>query len=203
MFSARSGKSVFGGNLLPNQGAHVFNRSSTAVKSNGGRSGGSSLNAKLVRIAEKLTAYIKLYLDGDLDTLRNELTLDVYTDYSKILYLLKRNRNSDSEIMRRSVAGTLSTLYAATSIYEDCLLMKENNEALADRAGILDDMDRLRDFLTDLQSSLNTSIFGDHMFTVPAVQVNAEYVEYIRVYGYPNNGVFDPDLLGQILKQMN
>lgn len=198
-----SGKSVFGGNILPNRGANVFNRSSNAVKASGGRSSGGSLNSKLVKIAAKLTTYIKLYLDGDLDTLREGLTLEVYTEYSKILYLMKRNRNSDSEIMRRSVAGTLSTLYAATSIYEDCLLMKENNEALSDRAGILDDMDRLRDFLTDLQSSLNTSIFGDHMFTVPAVQVNAEYVEYIRLYGYPNNGVFDPDLLGQLLKQMN
>lgn len=198
MFSARTAKTSFGSNSLGIQGAHVFNRSSTTLSVNGGS---SVTNTKLVKIADKLSEFNKLYIDGSLNELREVLTLDVYSDYSKKLYLMKRNRASDSEIMRRSVTDTLSTLYSATSVYEDSLLLQENNEALADRAGILDDMDRLRDFLTDLQTSLNTSIFGDHMFAVPAVEVNSEFIEYIRLYGYPNNGVFDPDLLGEILKR--
>jgi hypothetical protein len=38
--------------------------------------------------------------------------------------------------------------------------------------------------------------------TVVKAQIKPEYLEYIKLYGYPSNGVFDMDKLGAILVSM-
>jgi hypothetical protein len=43
------------------------------------------------------------------------------------------------------------------------------------------------------------SLFPDQTITVIPVEIKAEYLAYIKTYGYPENGIWDPDLLGAIL----
>ena len=50
-----------------------------------------------------------------------------------------------------------------------------------------------------MNSRKTSSIFGDHTITssIPA-SVSPVYLRYIELYGFPNDGIFDPDLLGTI-----
>jgi hypothetical protein len=43
------------------------------------------------------------------------------------------------------------------------------------------------------------SLFPDQIITVIPVEIKPEYLAYIKTYGYPENGIWDPDLLGAIL----
>jgi hypothetical protein len=43
------------------------------------------------------------------------------------------------------------------------------------------------------------SLFPDQHITVIPVEIKPEYLAYIKTYGYPENGIWDPDLLGSII----
>jgi hypothetical protein len=43
------------------------------------------------------------------------------------------------------------------------------------------------------------SLFPDQHITVIPVEIKIEYLTYIQTYGYPENGIWDPDLLGAII----
>ena len=165
-------------------------------------SGEISLDPNLRKILKKLIEWANLYLAGDLTTLREELTLDIYTKYSRKIFSLKTRKLTDTELVRRTAASFLTTLYSALSIYEDYQIVTLNNTVLKERVKTLDDMDLLREYLEELQRNLSTEVFGSHDVSVTAVNVNPEYIEYIQRYGYPLNGVFDSDLLGAIAQNM-
>ena len=89
-----------------------------------------SLNPVLKQMALNVTKLIKYYIEGDMESLETNLTLDIYTRYSKILFSLKKNKVTDAEIVRRVVANSLATLFSAISVYQDFKLVRENNEQL-------------------------------------------------------------------------
>ena len=154
------------------------------------------LENTLKRIILELIQWIGYYLSGDLERLTNELTLEKYNTYSRMLFTLKKGNGTDEELVRNSITATLSTLFAAKSIYEDCQTMEKNNKALKEKVEILEDMDKLREYLEVLRKQANTDVFGTHDVSTVSASVKQEYIMYIREHGYPNNGVFDPDLLG-------
>lgn len=161
-----------------------------------------TLDPNLRKILKKLIEWANLYLTGELTTLREELTLDIYTKYSRKIFSLKTRKLTDTELVRRTAASFLTTLYSALSIYEDYQIVTLNNNVLKERVKTLDDMDLLREYLEELQRNLSTEVFGSHDVSVTAVKVDPEYIEYIQLYGYPLNGVFDVDLLGAIAQKM-
>lgn len=162
-----------------------------------------TLNSRLKQITLNVIKFINYYIEGNMESLESELTLDLYTRYSKILFTLKKTKLTDSELVRRVVANALATLYSSMSVYQDFKLVRQNNEQLEDRANILDDMDRLKDYLDYLQENTGTNVFGSHNMSTTSVNVDQEYIIYIQEYGYPLNGVFNPDLLGRIVTRMS
>lgn len=165
-------------------------------------SGEITLDSNLKKILKKLIEWANLYLAGELTTLREELTLDIYTKYSRKIFSLKTRKLTDTELVRRTAASFLTTLYSSLSIYDDYQIVTLNNNVLKERVKTLDDMDLLRQYLEELQRNLSTEVFGSHDVSVTAVKVDPEYIEYIQLYGYPLNGVFDVDLLGAIAQKM-
>ena len=159
------------------------------------------LNSKLKRIARTLITYIDLYIQGKMEELEQVFTLEVYTNYSRALASMRKKRLTDSEIVRRSIVNALSTLYSGLSVYQDYALLEQTNEQLRDRANILDDMERLKEYLEQLSSQAMT-LLGSHDITMSSATVNEEYILYIQEYGYPPNGVFDPDKLGVIARTL-
>jgi len=118
-----------------------------------------------------------------------------------VLTSMRKNRLTDGEIVRRSIVNALSTLYSGLSVYKDYALLEQTNEQLRDRANILDDMERLKEYLEQL-SSQAMALLGSHDITMSSANVNEEYILYIKEYGYPLNGVFDPEKLGIITRTL-
>ena len=180
----------------------LFINNTVSQNNNVFSTGNTSLNPALKCIIIELIYYSKLYSIGDLESLINEFTLDVYTRYSKILYGLKQGGKSEEEIIRQNALKLMVTIYTNISVYQDYQLITQNNIHLKSEVEILNDPDKLNAYINQLRNSANTYLFGEHNVTISSVHVNEEYIQYIREYGYPTNGVFDPDLLGYFAQRV-
>ena len=65
------------------------------------------------------------------------------------------------------------------------------------KADKFNDVNALIDQLNMLRGAV--SLFPDQTITVIPVEIKPEYLAYIKTYGYPESGIWDPDLLGAIL----
>jgi hypothetical protein len=117
-----------------------------------------------------------------------KLTQIVYNDYP--IY----------EQLRITIKYALQGLYKAIQQYQILLETNIKLASVTERASILDDMQKLKEFVKTLKGGGN--IFPDLIITAPMAKIKPEYLEYIQLYGYPSNGVFDMDKLGEILISM-
>ena len=65
---------------------------------------------------------------------------------------------------------------------------------------MLNSIDSLIGQLNLLRGSV--SLFPEQSFTVIPVEIKPEYLIYIKTYGYPENGIWDPDIMGSILSSI-
>jgi len=61
----------------------------------------------------------------------------------------------------------------------------------------------LQEYIKKLNFNNKMGILGSFEFNVPLVSFKPEYLEYIKLYGHPSDGRFDPELLLQIMEKMN
>jgi hypothetical protein len=117
-----------------------------------------------------------------------KLSQIMYTDYP--IY----------EQLRITIKYALQGLYKALQEYQLLVNAQNTIVSLKERASILTDMAKLRDYINSLKK--NVSIFNNIEVKIVKAQIKPEYLEYIKLYGYPSNGVFDMDKLGAILVSM-
>lgn len=70
-----------------------------------------------------------------------------------------------------------------------------------DKSCILDNMDKLREYIENLSKTMN--LFNPEPQTIVAAKVLQEHAIYLRTYGYPLGGIFDPELLQEIVNNMS
>jgi hypothetical protein len=104
------------------------------------------------------------------------------------------------EQLRQSIKKSLQGLYKAIEQYNVLANTKEILKTIQERASILDDMQKLRDYVNNLKK--NVSIFPEMNVTIIRAEIKPEYAEYIKLYGYPQGGIFDMDRLADILINM-
>ena len=104
------------------------------------------------------------------------------------------------EQLRQSIKKSLQGLYKAIEQYNVLANTREILKTTQERAAILDDMQKLRDYVNNLKK--NVSIFPEMNVTIIRAEIKPEYAEYIRLYGYPQGGIFDMDRLAEILINM-
>jgi len=80
---------------------------------------------------------------------------------------------------------------------------KENLTYLSDRVSILDDREKLQKYIDDLNNKTHLSLFPDINIQAPMLTIKKEYDIYINLYGFPPGGVFNADLLGEIMNTMD
>jgi hypothetical protein len=161
-----------------------------------------SLNEKFKNTLTSLVGLLTYYADGNFESLQSELTADTYTGMSTTLIKLKNAYNDDYEAIRETASKALKGVQRATLQYTALTSTEAHNEVLADRAAILDDRDRLREYIELLNKRSSSSIFGDHTITTStAAVIPPEYLVYIQLFGFPDDGVFDPDKLGRAANQ--
>jgi hypothetical protein len=73
---------------------------------------------------------------------------------------------------------------------------QNNCEKYKEDSIILNDMSKLKEYIKQLQSSINDAT--DMSIQAETLTVKPEYIKYIQLYGVPYKAMFDPVLLQEI-----
>jgi hypothetical protein len=167
----------------------------------GGGGGGSDCDEIRMLINSTLLNSIKTistnYATGQFNNIKTELTQSAYNSLSLQLFKAKRPLNADYEKLRKVLNLNLEGLLQSINLYNtnmDVTGQRDNYKVTADK---FNDYNALIEQLKMLRGAV--SLFPDQIITVIPVEIKPEYLAYIKTYGYPENGIWDPDLLGAIL----
>jgi hypothetical protein len=157
--------------------------------------------AKLSKYIESINIIFNEYTAGNFGVVANILTLSIYQEI--ILELDKLALDSclfpDYEEIRKNYLYVISGLYQSILQYSSLIDLQHKLEQCKERAAILNDPNKLRDFINKMKQN----IFPDSNIQVIKATIKPEYLEYIKKYGYPEGNVFDPIKLTGIIKQLN
>ena len=159
------------------------------------------LNTVLKDILNILNAYLNYYIVDDIDTLSSLLTPEQYLLLSNTLINMPFSGplNSDLVLIRDGALKTLATLRGAVFHAQNHDYIQEQYEIAKERNEILDDPEKLREYIADLNHRLhNEQLFSGLQITTIAPIINGIYLTYIKHFGYPENSIFDPMLLNKI-----
>lgn len=137
------------------------------------------------------------YSSGAFETIKTQLTQMIYNNYSTGLYTARKPLNATYEKIRKVILTNLEGLLQSINLYNvnrDVTYQRDAYKITADK---FNDASELIAQLNMLRGSI--SLFPEQHITVIPVQIKIEYLTYIQTYGYPENGIWDPDLLGAIL----
>lgn len=137
------------------------------------------------------------YSSGAFETIKTQLTQMIYNNYSAGLYTARKPLNATYEKIRKVILTNLEGLLQSINLYnvnKDVTYQRDAYKITADK---FNDASELIAQLNMLRGSI--SLFPEQHITVIPVQIKIEYLTYIQTYGYPENGIWDPDLLGAIL----
>ena len=164
------------------------------------------LNSILKDVLNLLNAYLNYYIVGDIDTLSNLLTPEQYLLLSNTLINMPfdGNTNIDLILVRDSSLKTLATLRGALFHAQNYRYIEEQYNKAKERNEILDDIDRLREYIDELNHRLynqddidNQKLYSGKITTITP-SIDGIYITYIKNFGYPSNTIFDPILLNKI-----
>lgn len=163
--------------------------------------------SKILNMFVKLSNYIESikilfyeYSLGNISMVASILNLQTYekisVEFTKLS--VSEQKYPKYEQLRKNY------VYAITGLYQSLLQNLKMNEcesrmtSALDRASILDDPVRLKEYI----NSFKSVIFPDTSVQIISAKIKPEYLEYIKLYGYPTSNVFDPDKLGEIILRL-
>jgi hypothetical protein len=110
---------------------------------------------------------------------------------------MQKPSNVYSEKIRTFYKTVLEGLLQSVNLHNEITDATASLNIYKTKADMLNSIDALIQQLNMLRR--NVSLFPDQSITVIAAQIKPEYLAYIHAYGYPENGIWDPDLLGSII----
>jgi hypothetical protein len=154
--------------------------------------------AKLAAYAKTVQALLDQYAAGNILLVANMLSLTVYNQMSIDLYNLAQNPTTypDYEILRTSITSSLSGLYQSILQHQNLVDLESQLTSAEKCCDILKDPVKLQDYINNLRRT--KSILPSTVVTMPTVSIKPQYAEYIRLYGYPDGGVFNMDRLAPL-----
>jgi hypothetical protein len=139
----------------------------------------------------------KNYSSGNFETIKTQLTQMIYNNYSVGLYSARKPLNATYEKIRNVIVTNLEGLLQSINLYNVNTDVTHQRDAYKITADKFNDANELIAQLNMMRGSI--SLFPEQHITVIPVQIKIEYLTYIQTYGYPENGIWDPDLLGAII----
>ena len=139
----------------------------------------------------------KNYASGAFDLIKSQLNQTLYNNYSLGLYNARKPLNSTYEKVRKFINRNLEGLLQSINLHNTNTSVTAERDTYKIIADKFNDPNELLAQLNMLRGSV--SLFPDQHITVIPVQIKPEYLIYIQTYGYPENGIWDPDLLGAII----
>jgi hypothetical protein len=150
-------------------------------------------------VYSKVIQYNNQFVRGNLTYLLEHLTIENYNNLVIELLRLKIPNDTNYELTRNLVKNILRNLYQAVIQYHLLLNTKKNLDASTKIANVLNSVSSIMEYLEKLKRS--NYLFSTSVTTV-AAKVKPEYAIYISKYGIPEGGVFDSDLLAEIIKNL-
>ena len=148
-------------------------------------------------IVTDISEISKNYASGAFEAIKATLNQTLYNNYSLGLYTARRPLNATYEKVRKFINTNLEGLLQSINLYNTNTSVTAQRDAYKIIADKFNDPNELLAQLNMLRGSI--SLFPEQHITVIPVQIKPEYLIYIQTYGYPENGIWDPDLLGAIL----
>ena len=148
-------------------------------------------------VVTNISEISKNYASGAFNLIKTQLNQTLYTSYSLGLFNTRRPLNSTYEKVRKFINTNLEGLLQSINLYNTITSVTEEKNAYKIIADKFNDPNELLAQLNMLRGSV--SLFPDQHITVIPVEIKIEYLTYIKTYGYPENGIWDPDLLGSII----
>jgi len=139
----------------------------------------------------------KNYASGAFALIKTQLNQTLYNNYSLGLYTARKPLNATYEKVRKFINTNLEGLLQSINLHNTNTTVTSERDAYKIIADKFNDPNELLAQLNMLRGSV--SLFPDQHITVIPVQIKPEYLIYIQTYGYPENGIWDPDLLGAII----
>ena len=152
------------------------------------------MNSSIVKDIGEIS---RSYAAGAFNSIKAQLTQALYNNYSVGLYTARLPLNPTYEKIRKVINMNLEGLLQSINLYNvntDVTYQRDAYKVTADK---FNDVNALIAQLNMLRGSV--SLFPEQTITVIPVQIKPEYLTYIKTYGYPENGIWDPDLLGAII----
>lgn len=152
------------------------------------------------RIGSKLNQLLYNFAIGDIPAVKSELD----TNYTALSVTIRTNSRPDMlyyEITRLLYGKVLDGLKQSIRQYLEYTDVITKLQNCINYKSILDDPVRLTEYLNQLNQQ--KYLFEVEPITVMKTMLKPEYAEYIRLYGFPQGGTFNSDLLGDIIYKLN
>lgn len=137
-------------------------------------------------VAFELNELLLEYLNENIEYVREHLTMEKYQYYSSLLLYEKCEKIPDYENLRKIIVNILPVLQNSLIIETDL-----RNEII-----------ELQKKITNITLPQENVVFSVSQEIDTVAKVKPEYLLYIEKYGYPENLIFDPDKLAQIISNM-
>jgi hypothetical protein len=154
------------------------------------------------------------YAAGNVYAVANILTADVYNEIVMQLQQLTAEPSSadralnmedvynDYERIRTNTSSGLTSLRKAVVQHSELVETQTRLATVQEKVAILYDPVKLQQYIDDLNNQAKSKLFPDSVVQVRKAIIKPEYAEYIKRYGYPEGGAFNPDKLAEILQEL-
>ena len=144
---------------------------------------------------------LKSYAEGDFNYVIQHLNINDYNTLAVGLYRLQNLNYPCYEQIRKALTYTLEGLRQCVIQTQLLQQLKEQMAIFKEGYDILHDKELLKEYLERIEN--NFKILPDATYTAPLLAIRPEYLEYIKLYGFPENLIFDPDKLAEIIAGTN
>jgi len=148
-----------------------------------------------------LNTLLQNYSVGNILAVKNELTFDRYNQLSVIFRTNSKPDFLYYEIVRLLFNKVLDGLMRSIRQYQDLLDTVSKLEKCNEFKAILDDPVKLNEYIESLKKRVY--LFEAEPITMVKGMLKPQYTAYIKLYGFPEGGIFDSNKLGEILYKLN
>jgi len=141
---------------------------------------------------------IKYYYSGDFNEVLHLLSKEKLQNLTNLLYSYKKSsvQYPTYEKVRLLLKLYLEGLTKCITQFLELVDMKIVLTKCEERCQILDNMEKLQEYIDKLNRTVN--LFDSAPVNVIEAKILPEHAAYLRMYGYPVGGIFDPELLNAI-----
>jgi hypothetical protein len=156
------------------------------------------LNTKFVGFIQNV---INHYYLGQFEEMLKLLTKPKLIELTRLVHSYRKNPKiyPTYEKVRALLKLYLEGLTKSITQFLDIVNLKEALKKCEERCSILDDMKKLKEYIDGLNKTIN--LFAPPPVHVVEAKILPEHATYLRMYGYPVGGIFDPEKLNDIISK--